>query len=237
MLTEEDEKKYLGATFRISRDCGVTFENEIHKSPVTSPHGPCEMKDGSVIWVGRVYSEEYGADRVCAYKIEDDGSTEYVGEIENVEVDGETALSCEPHALALDDGTLLCHIRVQNDENTLFTVYQSRSTDGGKSWTKPYALLSRLGGSPPHLMQTKRGMIICSYACREEPSSVKVMLSEDGGETWDTEHLVCVNGKGYDMGYPSTVELNDGSFLTVFYAHPEEDAPAVIMQQKWQLEE
>ena len=42
-----------------------------------------------------------------------------------------------------------------------------------------------------------------------------------------------------DLGYPSTVELDDGSLLTVFYAHEgERDAtPAVIMQQKWKMEQ
>ena len=35
------EEKYLGATFRISTDNGVSF-GELHKSPITSPHGPIE---------------------------------------------------------------------------------------------------------------------------------------------------------------------------------------------------
>lgn len=236
MLTEEDEKKYLGSTFRISHDCGVTFENEIYKSPVTSPHGPCELKDGSLLWVGRMNNALYGSDRVCAYSIDPDGSMEYVGEIENIEVDGKTALSCEPHAFVLDDGTVLCHIRVQNGDNTLFTIYQSESKDGGKTWTKPYAILSRMGGSPPHIMKHSSGALVCTYAYRLEPSSVRAMISLDNGKTWDTDHVLYVNGKGWDMGYPSTVDLKDGSLLTVFYAHPEEDAPAVIMQQKWLIE-
>ncbi len=236
MLTEEEEKKYLGSTFRISHDCGVTFENEIYKSPVTSPHGPCELKDGSLLWVGRMNNAFYGSDRVCAYSIYPDGSMEYVGEIENIEVDGKTALSCEPHAFVLDDGTVLCHIRVQNGDNTLFTIYQSESKDGGKTWTKPYAILSRMGGSPPHIMKHSSGALVCTYAYRLEPSSVRAMISLDNGKTWDTDYVLYVNGKGWDMGYPSTIELKDGSLLTVFYAHPEEDAPAVIMQQKWLIE-
>jgi hypothetical protein len=45
-----------------------------------------------------------------------------------------------------------------------------------------------------------------------------------------------VNGYSGDLGYPTTVELNDGSMITVFYAHPSENEPAVIMQQKWSFE-
>ena len=118
----------------------------------------------------------------------------------------------------------------------MFTVYQTESTDGGKTWTKPHPILSRLAGAPPHLLKTSDGMLISSYAYREAPSAIKVMFSKDGGETWDADYTVHVNGKGWDMGYPATVELKDGSFLTVFYAHPEEDAPAVVMQQKWRIE-
>ena len=40
------------------------------------------------------------------------------------------------------------------------------------------------------------------------------------------------------MGYPATVELRDGSLLTVFYAKQNsDDEPAVIMGQKWRFEE
>lgn len=39
-----------------------------------------------------------------------------------------------------------------------------------------------------------------------------------------------------DIGYPSTIELDDGSLLTVFYAIPVEGETPVIMQQKWRFE-
>ena len=53
------------------------------------------------------------------------------------------------------------------------------------------------------------------------------MFSADEGKTWSVDH---------DLGYPATVELSDGSLLTIFYAHPAEGQPAVIMQQKWRIE-
>ncbi len=243
-VTPAEEEKYLGPTFRISHDCGVTFDRDVYTSPVTSPHGPCELNDGSVLWVGRVSARgnDFSAienNRLKAYKINSDGSTEYVGSIENVVEDGVELSFYEPHAVCLDSGKIICHIRTENEagKEPMFTVYQTVSEDGGKIWTKPAAILDRMAGAPPHILKTKSGMLISSYAYREEPSSIKVMFSRDGGETWDADHLICINGNGWDMGYPSTVELNDGSFLTVYYAHPEEDAPAVIMQQKWRIEE
>lgn len=38
-----------------------------------------------------------------------------------------------------------------------------------------------------------------------------------------------------DLGYPSTVELPDGSLLTAFYAKLDHDGKALILAQKWCL--
>ena len=61
------------------------------------------------------------------------------------------------------------------------------------------------------------------------------MFSVDGGKTWETDHVIWENPLTPDLGYPATVELKDGSLLTVFYAHEKEGEPAVILQQKWKL--
>ena len=63
------------------------------------------------------------------------------------------------------------------------------------------------------------------------------MFSKDNGKSWDVGYDIYVNTVSADLGYPSTVELNDGSLLTVFYARREADGPAVIMQQRWKIEE
>ena len=68
------------------------------------------------------------------------------------------------------------------------------------------------------------------------PFGIKAMFSSDGGKTWDIGNDIYVNNVNYDLGYPSTIELKDGSLLTVFYAHQGEGHPAVIMQQKWRFE-
>ena len=65
---------------------------------------------------------------------------------------------------------------------------------------------------------------------------LRVRMSRDNGKTWDYGYDVYVNGIDGDLGYPSTVELSDGSLLTVFYAHPSKEEPAIIMQQKWSFE-
>lgn len=71
-ITKEEEETYLGSEFVISHDCGVTF-GELHKSPITSPHGPIQLRNGKILWIGRVFSKadaDLGeADRILAYEI------------------------------------------------------------------------------------------------------------------------------------------------------------------------
>ncbi len=243
-ISPEDEARDLGATFRISYDGGDTF-GPLYKSPITSPHGPIQLKDGTVMWLGRTFSCENGrmeTDAVKAYRLNTaDGSMEYLGEIENVVVDGNKALSCEPYAFELEDGTILAHIRVQYYPIKLYTLYQSKSCDGGKTWTKPKRILPMSGGAPAHLLKHSSGLLVCTYGFRGDPTGtapfgIRVMFSRDNGETWSTSEDIYENDFSLDLGYPTTVELKDGSLLTVFYAHLEPDDPAVILQQKWRIE-
>ena len=111
------------------------------------------------------------------------------------------------------------------------------------------------------------GMLISTYGYRQAPYGIRAMFSRDGGESWDTGNQIFVNGMkktadgepiiavsqqaddfdpmnitaDYDLGYPSSIELEDGSLLTVFYAHEKggarEDSPAVIRQIIWKFKE
>lgn len=239
-VTPEEEAAAIGSNFRISNDFGVTF-GEIFKSPVTSPHGPTLLSDGTLLWVGRTFNplnaQRVGVDCIQAHKINADGSMEFVGEIEKIVIEGIEPLSCEPHAIVLEDGTILAHIRAHKYDRGIFTIFQSESSDNGKTWTKPRQILSKAGGAPPHLFKHSSGVLICTYGFRAEaPFGIKAMFSNDNGKTWDTDHFIYSNEISYDLGYPSTVELADGSLLTVFYAIPKEGEAAVIMQQKWRFE-
>lgn len=238
-ITEEQEKDALGINFRISNDFGVTF-GEYFKSPVSSPHGPLELNDGTILWVGALYDfcnmHKRGVCTVQAHKINMDGTTEFVGEIENFDVDGKPVYSCEPHAIALKDGTIICHIRAENDAEGVFSIFQSESKDNGKTWSKPHQILEKNGGAPPHLFMHSSGLLICTYGYRHKsPYGIRAMLSFDNGKTWDTHHIIHENPVNADLGYPSTIELKDGSLLTVFYTRPD-GGPAVIMQQRWKFE-
>ena len=127
---------------------------------------------------------------------------EFVGAIENVEREGSIPLSCEPHAIELPDGRIVCQIRVHKG---MFTVFQSESDDKGRTWTKPHQILSDLGGSPPHLIRHSSGVVISSYGYREKPYGIRMMFSYDGCKTWDIDNVLYNNEVGVDIGYPATV--------------------------------
>lgn len=236
-ITKEDEEKYLGAIFRISNDCGLTF-GKIHHSPVTSPHGPIELRDGTVLWAGTRFDDIFAGIEVRRLDTES-GETELIGKI--TATDKRIVLN-EPHVIELENGRLICQIRGENaelfegGEEEFFTVFQSVSDDGGKTWTSPEMILDKTGGAPPHLIQLRSGVVISTYGRRKQPYGIMAMISFDNGENWEKDIRIYENTASDDIGYPSTVELPDGNLLTVFYATDSEDKPCNILQQKWKIE-
>ncbi len=239
--TTDAEERYLGSTYRISEDGGYTF-GPVKRVPVTAPHGPCVLNDGSLFYVGRGFTEdncstiERRPDIQCWHMNAQD-EFEYVSSIENINDGLGPILSCEPHSIQLPSGKIIVHIRVERyrSERRLFTVFQSESIDGGKTFSKPRQILGDLGGSPAHLLLHSSGVLISTYGYREKPYGERVMLSRDEGETWDTDYVLDADANSGDLGYPATVELNDGRLLTVYYENIGEQS--VIMQQTWCLPE
>lgn len=234
-ITDAEEDAAIGSNFRISFDGGVTF-GKIHKSPVTSPHGPVELSDGTVLWVGsnfyRNNNVEDFDEYVAAYKIDTKtGKTEFVGRVPDITENGSILKACEPYMLELSDGSLICHIRTEPN----FTTYQTISHDKGKTWSVPEKLLPDYGGAPCHLIEHSSGVLISLYGYRQAPYEIRAMFSTDGGKSWDKNYTIYANGVSGDLGYPCSVELDDGSILTVFYCKEDEYSPCVIMQQKWKI--
>ena len=137
---------------------------------------------------------------------------------------------CEPHALGLPDGRILCQLRLEGEE--YFSVWQSESADGGRTWS-PAARIA--AGSPPHLLLHSSGMLVSSYGCRRDGCGQRVMLSSDGGRSWETDYILRDDGPTGDLGYPSTVELSDGSLFTVYYQQPVPGAQCALLASRWRL--
>ncbi len=237
-ISEEAQNEALGARFAISYDNGTTFEKQ-GKSPITCPHGPTELKNGKILWVGRRFSKDdsyQGTESfIKAYELSPTtGEMQYLGEIENVYDEHGLREPCEPYAIELPDGRILCLMRTHRyNEHKLFTLSQSISEDGGKTWSTPKKICGEMEGAPAHLMLHSSGALICSYGHREKPYGIRVAFSHDLGETWDFGYQLGEECPTNDLGYPSTVELSDGSLLTVFYSRNSSSVPAEIYQIKW----
>lgn len=211
----EGAEDLLGSTFIVSNDDGKNF-GEVRLSPVSSPHGPLELPDGRILYIGRRfggrYEDGFAGNQISSVIIDPaSGSFEKIGEIPDVDC----LKFYEPHAVILPDEKIIVHIRVEGQG--LFTTYQSESTDGGRTFTVPHPILEKRGGAPAHLLYHSSGVLISAYGYREAPYGVRVMLSRDGGENWETDLVLYDRGMSGDLGYPCTVELDNKDLLTVFY--------------------
>ena len=61
-------------------------------------------------------------------------------------------------------------------------------------------------------------------------------ISRDEGKTWDVENEIILTGAmSRDLGYPSSVQLDDESILTVYYQAQKIGDPACLMSTHWRL--
>ncbi|MBE5818053.1 MAG: exo-alpha-sialidase [Clostridiales bacterium] len=149
----------------------------------------------------------------------------------------------EPNAVTLDDGTLLGAIRVEdeNEKDNDYTVFLTRSTDGGYTWSEMEP--TYIPGSPAHLLKHSSGKLVCVVGCRleEDGYGIYAYVSEDDGKTFTSKYVINDKSPNYDLGYPASVELDDGSIVTVYYQRyynentGEYDDKPCIMCTRWTL--
>lgn len=230
-ITPEEEAEALGISFRISNDCGETF-GRIYKSPVSSPHGPIVLNDGTVLWVGRRLGIH---NHIEAHVINTEtGEMTLRGEMGIYKYEEfKDIFFYEPNALQLPDGRIICHLRAENEDESLFTLYQTVSDDNGVTWSKPVQIVRDDSGAPAHIFRHSSGVLISTFSHRSKPYGIWAVFSEDNGETWSDEFVIAEGKDTDDLGYPSTIQLDNGELITVFYTRENDYVPAVIMQQKW----
>jgi hypothetical protein len=74
-----------------------------------------------------------------------------------------------------------------------------------------------------------------SYGHRRKPFGNQARVSNDHGHTWSEPISISEDGIRGDLGYPSTVELTDGTLLTVWYESMNNHPKAVLRQARWRL--
>jgi hypothetical protein len=75
-----------------------------------------------------------------------------------------------------------------------------------------------------------------TYGYRRSPFGNRARLSTDHGKSWSDEVTLSEDGTSGDLGYPSTVELADGTLLTIWYEATAGRKLAVLRQAKWRID-
>ena len=228
-LSDQERKAELGEWVIRSTDGGRSWSARI-PTAVNSPHGPIQLKDGRLLYAGKqLWTEDK---KIGVAESKDDGlSWHWLAEIPSRPEDKVADSYHELHAVEAADGTLIAQIRNHNSADKSWTL-QSESSDGGKTWSVPHPICF---GLPSHLLRLRDDRLLMTYGHRRPPFGNQARISADNGKTWGEAIILSGDGKGGDLGYPSTVELADGTLLTVWYEAMKESKNAVLRQAKWKL--
>jgi hypothetical protein len=223
-----------------SADNGHTWGEPI-RTELTTPHGPIALKDGRLLYLGhRPHESHQQPFDVRIYESRDDGLTWQAlgafpvpGDVPTLSPEERRKLMLsydECHAAECADGKIVVLFRDCNAQ----AMRQSESVDGGKTWAAPH--VTALLGLPPHLIRLKNDWLLAVYAKRWEPFGEYACISKDNGATWRVEEEVLL-AKAFsgDIGYPASVQLEDGTIWTVFYQAPQPGAKPCLMGTHWKM--
>lgn len=228
-LKSSEREAQLGQWMIRSTDGGKSWSPP-YSSIVNSPHGPIQLADGRLFYAGKELWT--GQKRVGACISEDDGiSWQWLSEIPTRPGD-QAANYHELHGVECQNGQIIVHIRNHNSTHNRETL-QTESLDGGLTWTQPHSI--GVWGLPSHLLKLRDHRLMMSYGFRRQPYGNQVRVSADHGATWSSPLTLSNDGASGDLGYPSTVELADQSFLTIWYEKSKGNANAVLRQAHWRL--
>lgn len=246
-ITDTTAQSRSGYWIRVSRNRGESWEPPVRVN-LTAPHGPIVLSDGRFLFFGKGDLGELGdtteLQAGIGAMVSSDCCSTWTALGTVPLADGTDARNYyEPHVVQLEGDHLLGLIRVQDSEEDggleglgieSFSMAQTRSRDGGMTWSRAEPL--NFHGSPPHLFLHSSGTLVCAYGYRLKPFGERVMLSDDEGERWSYNWILRDDGPDRDLGYPSSVELADGSILTVYYqkiASSEEKCS--LLWSRWRL--
>jgi len=225
----EERKAALAVWMIRSTDGGVTWCGR-YDPLVNSPHGPIQLSDGRVLYAGKELWR--GESRIGVSESTDDGQTwRWLAGIPTRDGDNPSSYH-ELHAVETADNRIVVQIRNHNKANSGETL-QSESEDGGATWTEPHAI--GVWGLPSHLLRLKDERLLMTYGHRRAPLGNQARISEDHGRTWSEATIITGDGISGDLGYPSTVQVADGSLLTAWYERMKGSDKAVLRQAHWSI--
>jgi len=229
--TEAVVEQWIGAWTRLSAN-GENWSEPV-RAPVCTPHGPIQLRSGELLYLGNPFPPKGPRFPLAVFRSANDGrSWTHVATIPQAKGWATTDFS-EPHVVELPSGKLVAMLRYNGDRYVKFSLFQTESEDGGTTWSAPRQTDAH--GAPPHLLLHSSGALICTYGYRRKPYGQRVMLSYDGGESWTNNIVLRDDALDEDLGYPSSVELSDGSILTVYYQKLAPVKNTSVLWTRWRL--
>jgi sialidase-1 len=232
-IPQETRDRWLGNWVRRSEDGGKTWLAPV-RTVATAPHGPITLRDGRLLYIGNAHGLDHS--QLAIEQSPDDGRSWRV--IARIEIpQGPMGGLGEPHLVELRSGKILALFRHEPPKGTGDkTLLQSESLDGGHTWSPLHG--TGIWGLPPHLMQLANGDVLVVYGYRRAPFGERACVSRDEGKTWDVDHVVTLaSAPNGDLGYPSSVQLKDGSILTVYYQEAKAGENTCFMSTHWRLKD
>ena len=118
---------------------------------------------------------------------------------------------CEPSIVQLADGEILMILRSGSPRH-----YESRSRDGGHSWSSPVPSALTGSNTPTALFRSSTGGEVVTV-WNSNPLNrwpLVTALSRDGGRSWSTPMVLADPGR--QVSYPGLTQLQDGTFVAVW---------------------
>ncbi len=232
-----------GTVLLFSADCistsgdGAKTWSEPLTTPVFGPHGAVEDEDSNIVYGGlkrvvqRNFTEIRGRPAVlqanAVYRSGDAGRS-----WEEAGVATYTLYKQGPLDYIWYDEPFMC---VVPNRYWIFTVRVDvdgfariiRSPDRGRTWEP--LVKTPVWGFPQHLLPLRDGRLLMTYGYRRPPFGIRACLSNDDGKTWHLQNEIVIRMDGgtpkgqdrkvgdYDLGYPVSLQLEDGRIFTVYY--------------------
>ena len=207
----------------ISSDNGLTWRR--HTLPIDRvPFGDVfPLPDGRLVCPMYAHKSREPKGRWSSIFFSDDGGRTWGNEARIAEANETHVIRCRS-GVWLAAGRTNCIDRMDDvlPHGSGELLFESR--DEGKTWSagKP---LSPQGQENAHLLELSDGRLLCSFTSRIPGLfGVVLRLSKDAGRTWSYPVvLISMPGRDWhktDCGYPSSVQLEDGTIVTAYYFGP-----------------
>jgi len=205
-----------------------------------SPFDYAKCADGSLLAGGKGFPDPGKPQAIVFAGSADNGRTwQFLSQIAATDVLGGYT---EPALHAGKDGRIICVIRTKWDgvDSKLWPpdvrgsagkepgygwyFYQAESTDHGKTWSA----LAKTGvwGHPANILRLNDGKVLMVYGHRKPPWSVRAIVSDDDGRTWDMKSMRILHEFKpalNDFGYPVATQLPDGTIVCAYYGYSTQD--------------